>query len=183
MTERPSSAETGTFFMAAIALSLAAWPIGFNLGAYDTIFFDHLLQVWAASIAALLAGIVAGRTTDGEQYFSWSGSLLLLMPTVWIVIEVLLYGRTDDLTGLIRFISAITTVGLALPYIGYLIISAAVPETMEIHHPRLIAGLIAIVLMITVMAYLIGRYNYAVMTCKDFDISGAALPKNCWKEQ
>lgn len=183
MTDRPSSTETGTFFIAAIALSLAAWPIAFNLGAYNTIFVDHLLQVWAASLAALLAGIIAGRTAEGEQYFSWWGSLLLLMPTIWIVVEVLLYGYEDDVSSLIRLITTAATVGLALPYIGYMIISAAVPEAMEIHHPRLIGGLMVIVLLIAAMAYLVGYYNYAVMTCADFDISGAALPKNCWSDQ
>jgi len=182
MTKRVSSAEAGTFFIAAIGLSLVIWPVAFNLGAYETIFFEHLFQVWAASIAALLASLLIGRTAEGERYFSWGGAILLLLPTVWLASEVALYGTTDTVSHVVRVVLSFATLGLSLPYIGYVIVSAAVPETMEIHDRRLMIGLAGIGIIVVAIAWFAGTHNNYIMSCEDFKIAGAETPKNCWNE-
>ena len=57
---RRPAVEAGSFFVAAIVLSSSLWPIGFNLGAYGAVFYEHLFRIWASSIAALIAGLLIG---------------------------------------------------------------------------------------------------------------------------
>ncbi|WP_281992718.1 hypothetical protein [Sulfitobacter geojensis] len=90
-----SSAEAGTFFLAAIALSLATWPVTFTLGTYGEVFFKDVFSIWIASIAALIAGAVVWRTKEGETYLTWWGVFLLLTPTVWIASAALLHQRSE----------------------------------------------------------------------------------------
>ncbi|MGB1010954.1 MAG: hypothetical protein ACPGVP_14625 [Thiolinea sp.] len=179
----PSSAEAGAFFIAALAIAQAVWIISFNLGAYGDVFFEHLFMIWAASIAALLARLFIGKTSDGESYFGWPGTLLLMAPTLWIATEVLTLGNTSAGVQWFRFILTLLTLTVALPYIGYVIINTALPEVAEIHHPRLRSGLLVITLLTTGLAYLVGAKNYYVMSCHEFEIAGASLPENCYRGQ
>lgn len=178
---QPSAAEAGAFFIAALAIAQAVWIISFNLGAYGDVFFEHLFMVWAASIAALLARLFIGRTAEGESYFGWLGALLLLAPTLWIATEVLTLGNNSAAVQWFRFFLTVLTLGVALPYIGFVIVNTALPEIAEIQHPRLRLGLVVISLFITVLAYIVGAKNYYVMSCQEFETAGASLPDNCYQ--
>jgi hypothetical protein len=45
-------------FLYTITLSVAYWPVAFNLGAFGVIFFDQVLAVWAAATATLIAHLI-----------------------------------------------------------------------------------------------------------------------------
>lgn len=65
--------EAGTFFVAAIAVSAAIWRLAFNLGAYQTVFAEHLMVVWIVSIAAIIASVFIGELEEGEPYLPYWG--------------------------------------------------------------------------------------------------------------
>lgn len=93
MISKPSSTEAGTFFLAAIALSLATWPVTFTLGTHGELFFQDVFNIWIASVAALIAGAIVWRMREGEAYFTWWGAGLLLIPTIWMA-SVVFFTRT-----------------------------------------------------------------------------------------
>ena len=76
MARRFDGNEAGVFFTAMIVLALASWPVSFTLGAYGEVFYTSALTIWIASLAALFAGIIIGKTGDDEEYFTWWGSCL-----------------------------------------------------------------------------------------------------------
>lgn len=85
----PDKTQPGThFFIAAIALAVTIWPIGFNLGAFGTIFVDRLLEIWAISAAALLAGLLVDRVRD-QDILSRTDQLLLALPSLWLLTTML----------------------------------------------------------------------------------------------
>ena len=181
-TKHPSTAEAGAFFIAALAIAQAVWTISFNLGAYKDVFFEHLFMVWAASIAALLARVFIGKTAEGEHYFSWFGSLLLLAPSLWVITEVVSLGSNSILVEWFRIGMTLLTIGVALPYTVYIILNTALPEVAEIQHPRLMLGLFVISVVVAVLAFTVGAKNYYFMSCHDFSIAGSSLPENCYRE-
>ncbi|MFT6091357.1 hypothetical protein [Sulfitobacter sp.] len=176
MMSEPSSAEAGTFFLAAIALSLATWPVTFTLGTHGEVFFKDVFNIWIASVAALFAGAVVWRTREGETYFTWWGAGLLLVPTLWMASSILMPERSAVL------ITALTGIMLlgSLPYVGYVLLTVAVPDAMELNHPRLIAGLVVCILLVNTASFLVGKHNDLFMTCRDLAVAGDELPENCW---
>jgi len=86
---QPSEADIKIFLLSTISLSVAVWDVAFNYGAFDTIFFDKVFFVWAASTAALLASLFVPPPPDRRLLVGWRGRFLLLVPTVWVVIHLI----------------------------------------------------------------------------------------------
>jgi Kef-type K+ transport system membrane component KefB len=180
-----SSTEKAAFFVTCLAMTQAIWVIGFNFGAYNDVFFEHLFMIWVASITALLARLFIGKpenASEHKQYFGWQGACLLILPTIWIITEVITLNQTNSGVQWLRLILTLLTISIALPYIGYIIVHATLPKISKIQHPRLKIGLVSICLFVAVLAYWIGANNDYVMTCHDFSIAGASLPTNCFQE-
>lgn len=178
----PSAQDANAFFVAAVLSSFAIWPVAFNLGAYGTVFTDHLFKVWAASIAALLANALIGRTEEGEQYFMPLGAVLLVIPSAWILGGIVFLGNSSEWVQLLMSALALSAILLSLPYIMFIIMRAALPEAMELTNKRLRYGLAGIACVIACSAFFAGKYNYLIISCEDFDISGANPPESCWSQ-
>ena len=176
MTSRYSSTEAGTFYLSLIILSIATWPVSFSLGAYGEIFYREVLVIWIASLAALLGSLIIGRTEDDENYFTWWGATLLLVPTLLMFSTVV---GIDDLPVVKDTLEWVLLVA-ALPYIGYILISIVVPETMEIKTRKLQIWLVICIILINGASYFTGYHNQYFFTCEDFKIAGDTPPHNCW---
>lgn len=159
MSEKPSSYEAGTFFVASIIAGQGAWSIGHNIGKNGEISTEQLIVIWVASVSALLATFVIGRTSDGEQYVSISGTALLSIPTIWFLCEIFFYQYEDGVIGWLRFFLTLGSLVVALPYVLYLLLVSAVPDIAEIRHKRLWIGLVGIVSLIAVVGYTVGHYK------------------------
>jgi|GEM_PF-6768229 len=174
----PTANEAGTFVIAAIILSHAVWSVTFFYGAFEKVSYSHLLMIWVASFAVLLAIPFAYKNQEGEKLFSPISIIILLMPTCWFALEILAYyNKSADAYNTIRTGLTLVTICLSLPYILYMVLQSALPEIAEIHHPKLWFGLCLIALIIAAAGYYAGSYNYYFMTCEDFD---GSKPKNCW---
>ncbi|WP_298922170.1 hypothetical protein [uncultured Roseobacter sp.] len=62
MTRRFDGNEASVFFTAKIVLASASWPVSFTLGVYGEVFYSNVLTIWIASLAALFAGTIIGKT-------------------------------------------------------------------------------------------------------------------------
>ncbi len=175
MTDKSNGTEAGTFFVAAIALSIATWTYSFTLGAYGEVFYKDILTIWIVSLAALIAATIIWQTDDGEVYFTWWGALLLLIPSMLMFSEFL--GLTHNST----LISALEWFLLlaAIPYVGYILLSVAAPDTMELHSPKFILGLATCITLINAASFGIGFYNAYFFSCDDFIRAGDEAPNGC----
>ncbi|MEM7030200.1 MAG: hypothetical protein AAF629_11585 [Chloroflexota bacterium] len=172
------SRSSKTFVIAAVAVSLGVWDFAFNMGAYNTVFFDRLFRIWVISLAIVLAILVLPakqRPITGWRLFA------LASPTLWVILTVIqqmLYkwSRLDDwvfiLGGLVVFIS--------LPYNAYVLVSVTQSETLSIRPQRLFYGLVGIAVIVGLLGYFMGAANYYLLSCEDFKLAGYDQPVNCW---
>lgn len=176
----PQGAEVKIFLLSTISLSVAVWDIAFNYGVFNTVFFDKVFTVWAASSAALLASLFVPPPPDRRYLISWRGRFILLLPTLWIGILLLagepLAGEPTDivLTGLSIAVGLVT-----LPYTLYVLIIILTPDLINLRNPRYVAAMLLIVALIGVTGFAVGRQNDLFLTCEDFVVSGSDSPPRC----
>ena len=65
--------------------TLAIWWPAFTLGAYDAIFFDAVMGIWAVAAAMLLSGLLL----RSRRALPWAGWAALALPSAWIMLAVL----------------------------------------------------------------------------------------------
>ncbi|MFS4439417.1 hypothetical protein ACMA5I_14490 [Paracoccaceae bacterium GXU_MW_L88] len=170
--------EARRFYVAAVLLALAVWPIGFHLGAYGTIFYDRIFQIWVASLAALLAGIVLDVRYE-TRFTTPLRAIILLMPTIWVIGHAFFLQGEGLATRIAYWGFTLFIVLVSLPYIVKSLLTITMPEVTEIHDRRLTHFLAAITLFTAFLAYLSGHYNNLLLTCDDFEIAGDFQPGNC----
>lgn len=178
MAKRTASPQSKHFFVAAIVLAVAIWPIGFNLGAYGTIFYDLLLEIWAISLAALLAGLFVDRRADTDV-LSKLDMVLLLMPSLWLLTNQIEHSSGSAVAHWLNVVLTFTTGFVAVPHILYLVLPISMPEVLEVRGIRRTANLVLLTVLITLAAFTVGYYNDRFMTCQDFAVAGNAEPTNC----
>lgn len=175
MTRRYDDNEAGVFFTAMIVLALASWPVSFTLGAFGQVFYTSALTIWIASIAALFAGAIIGKTKEGESYFSWWGCILLLIPSISLT--------SSFWSGAAPFLVPVFDWGiiLSLPYIAYILLMVSAQEAMELNDKRLVAWLAIGFISLNALSYFAGVHNYVFLICDDFMVAGDNAPANCWR--
>lgn len=168
------------FFVSAIAISAAIWDIGFNFGAFGTVFFDKLFLIWAVSTAAFIASLFVPPPAEDTPLVSWRGRFLLILPSFWLVLTAL--ERTEVLPGLLPAllwgVSLVVGV-ISLPYTLYIVIVAVTPDLVAMRNRRLWIALILVVAAIFLASWAIGYGNQLFLDCADFQISGNDLPPRC----
>lgn len=172
--------ETSGFFIAAIATAPPIWTIAFNYGAYGTVFYNHLFVIWAASIAMFLAGLIAGKSADGRRAFSGPAALTLLLPSLWMVFDILSIESAAGWVTVASLVLMALTVLISVPYITYFLIMAVVLGVEKIQSPKFKLGLVAIAIVVACCGYWAGKNNFLIMTCEDFNVAGDTLPASCW---
>jgi hypothetical protein len=160
-------------------MSTAVWEITFNLGVFNTIFFEHGFTIWVASTAAFLASLFVNRPND-EPLLSWRGRFVMLLPTVWLLLILISEPPAQDraAAGLV-FWMTIAVVVIALPYLLYVIVLVVTPDLVDLKDRKLLYALAGIVLSIGVIGYGVGARNELFVTCYDFQVSGNDLPPRC----
>ncbi|OIQ42599.1 MAG: hypothetical protein BM565_14815 [Gammaproteobacteria bacterium MedPE] len=167
------------FFVSLVALSLGGWKFGFYLGAYDTIFFHYVFSVWFISLAFVLAFFFLPKT---ERPFNASALIPLVMPTLWLILEITKAVMPDStFIYYISLLFGIITLCFCVPYIVYLLISITQSEALSIQPKNLLWYLILTVFIIFSSAYFVGKNHRLFLTCHDFEVSGEAVPANCWR--
>lgn len=167
--------EAASFTVAALAIGYVITPVAFYLGATGVIFFQNLLLIWVGSVVALMVRGIVGTTTDGKRHFTWKSTLILALPSVWLV------GLLLDLQfPLLSFVDL--GMGLiSLPYILWVMFRAAVPEAVRVRSKRLVVGFMLILAVVASCAFGLGKNHHRFLYCEDFTISGAYAPSNCVK--
>lgn len=165
------------YLFATVGLSIATWDITFNLGVYDTIFFSKLFFLWVACTATVLA--VQFLEKD-DRNFDNITRVALLIPTVWLVTVALLPvtdGDSSDWMEIWLFVVQLATL-ISLPYLAFTLLLLTQPDTFTLPR-RMRFGLVVVVFIIGVLGYLIGSNHPHFLSCRNFEVSGNAVPANC----
>jgi hypothetical protein len=156
-----------------VTAATVAFGLAFNVGAFDTVFFDVYLSVWVVATAVLVGSLVSELPPR-----DWWGRLLLLLPTAWIV-AAWIGGPADADTGAdVLFVLTIVVTVISLPFVAWVLVSVINPDFVELPGRNRVAVL-AGVLVFALVGYGLGARNDIFLNCDDFKVSGNDLPANC----
>jgi hypothetical protein len=79
------SPSTRAYLLAVVGLSTVLWDLGFNMGAFGTIFFDKLFFVWVACTTILIGSLFVPRN---KRPFGSFGAVVMALPTIWLILQV-----------------------------------------------------------------------------------------------
>ncbi len=173
--------ERKGFLVAAIVLSIAVWPIAFNLAVYQTVLYGHLFAILAASIALFLGRLLVPNALNTSNLNSWLDLGVLLLPSFWLLVEILSHDNNSEFIVHLRGLLSIGVAAISLPYIVYFMVGAMVPGVEQLQSTPLKLKLIGLVSVVAMLAYLSGEYHPYVLSCDDFSIAGSSVPANCWQ--
>ena len=186
-TQTISKAEAKVFVISAIALSVTVCNAAFWYGVFGKVFFTHVLYIWAAATAALLASLFVPRIESPLLRLPWRGRFILALPTVWLVLAAFVdleaYGldgfETFSLDLWVLWALTLASAFLTLPYLLYVMILAVVPDIDRLTHRNLRIALPAIVLLMGVAGFVLGKHHTYFLTCENFKLGGHHVPENC----
>lgn len=170
--EGTTTADRATLLI-TVAASTGAFAIGFNLGAFDVVFFGVLLSLWVTATVVLLASLVTSIPAHG-----WLGRLVLLTPTAWVVLAWVSDPAGADALSRALFAVTLVVTLLCLPFVAWVLVSAIKPDFLQLPRANRIA-VVAAVLAFALAGFGVGARNDLFLTCEDFEISGNDLPANC----
>lgn len=177
-----SRAEAKVFVISVIALSATVANATFWFGVFGRIFFTHILYIWIAATAALLASFFIPRLETPLLKLPWQGRFLLALPTVWLVLAAFLdveNYQPDSPATWVLWILTLASALLTFPYLLYVIILAVVPDIERLTHTRLRGALIGIVIVMGAAGYTLGTHHDLFLTCDNFKTGGHDIPENC----
>lgn len=157
----------------AVAASTVSFAIGFNLGAFNVVFFDALFSIWVTATIVLLASLVTGLPPRG-----WLGRVVLLAPSAWLVAAWISDPVGRDAVSRALFAITLAVTVLCLPFIMWILVSAINPDFQRLPNRNRIA-VVAAVVIFALVGFGIGARNDLFLNCDDFKISGNDLPANC----
>lgn len=157
---------------AAAGGTLVIWWPAFTFGAYNAIFFNDVLALWAVATSVLLTGLVLRRRVT----VPWRNWIALLLPSLWIVLGMTAPRSGGGFHYVHYFEVAITMV--SAPYLTWLLSKILMSDYDEL--PTLERfGAVGITVAIGIIAFLLGKFNDLFLTCADFDVSGNNTPPGC----
>lgn len=168
-----------TLVLSAVAVGTTVWGIGFNLGAFGTVFFDDTFTIWVVSTAVFLSLVCTNR---GRKRLRWYSSLILLGPSFLIGLDYVenFVQEVNVIDNLILLISLGVGV-ISLPYSAFVVVSILNPDLMDLktRKTQLLIGAVGVFFIVA--GFTVGANNYLFLSCADFKVSGNDLPANCRK--
>ena len=158
-----------------VGMAAIAWWPAFTLGAWREIFFDDILALWAASTAAFVFVLVERRPVGGRL----ARALVLLLPSVWLLLNFVADDRTTDLGVALLDLAALAAVVVGIPFTLWVLVRIVWPDFATVTRRRTKWLIVAVVLGVVVASFALGLNQARFLTCEDFTISGNSEPPGC----
>ncbi|HZM78015.1 MAG TPA: hypothetical protein VFC19_20035 [Candidatus Limnocylindrales bacterium] len=164
------------FLATTLAISLLVWDLAFTFGAYRTVFYYRLLQIFVVSIVLLLGALVLRRQLTVRPWML----AIVSIPVIWLVWRLLAPagGHWPPVYRLVEGALVDLTL-LTLPVTLWVVLRILAPNYFELSSLRLRLAGLAIVSVVAVAGFLTGQFNYHVITCESFVVAGDDQPSNC----
>ncbi|SIT71487.1 hypothetical protein [Microbacterium sp. RU33B] len=155
-------------------VAIAWWP-AFTLGAWGEIFFDDILGLWAASTAAFVFVLIEHRPVGVRL----ARAVVLLLPTVWLVLNFVVDDDTADLSVALIDLAAFAAVIIGIPFTLVVLVRIVWPDFAE-RTPRRAKWIInSVVGVVVIASFVLGLNQARFLTCDDFAVSGNSEPRGC----
>jgi hypothetical protein len=171
------STELRGFFASAIGASLVAWELAFDYGAYHTVFYSRLFQIFVVASVMLLGSLVLRREIKVRPWMF----AVLSVPVAWLVFRAFAPSAGNERWFRILDAVLIGLTVLSLPLILWVLARILAPDYFALSSRRLRVVAVGIVVVIAAVGFLVGRFNDRVVTCNDFVLAGDDTPANCAK--
>jgi hypothetical protein len=170
----------GPAAVALVTIALTTWPIAFNLGAYDAVFYQDVFQVVVVSTVGF-ALVVVKPPYQGLTL--WITRVALAAPLGWMALAVILFdslgaATSNSVYAIVGLVIAIVSV----PIVLRLLIDMFARDLTTVQDRGMLATGIAVVVLIAIAGFTVGKNNDAFLTCDDFKIAGSDQPANCAQE-
>jgi hypothetical protein len=167
----------GAAAIGCVTLALLAFPIAFNLGAYDVVLYPDVFRIIVAACALVCVSFFSPTYTGRRLWFT---RVVLAAPALWVAGAVVVLGSTADATDDPVFIVWLVGVMVVSVPVTLLMLLDMFSPDLASHRNRQITVLVTVVVIIVALAgYLAGANNDRIMTCADFAIAGSAEPEGC----
>ncbi len=175
--DRPGrrSSELRGFFASTLAASLFAWEIAFDFGAYHTVFYSRLLQLFVVSCVLLLGALALRRQIAVRPWMR----VALGVPVIWFLFRLFAPARHGDNVYHAVDLTLVALTVATLPLTLWALARILAPEFFALSSRRLRVTAVLIVVVIAAVGVLVGQFNNAVLTCHEFVLAGDDTPANC----
>lgn len=164
------SAAARTFVVTATGASLAAFNLGFDLGAFENI--DHR-KIWAVWVICTVALISSYLFRDEDYRLGGHWRFVLLVPSFWLIADIFTVIGSDVIVIILLVLSI-----LALPFAGYILIRLVAGDFVALT-PTLRAALVATAIGVFAVGWYVGDGHPRFLSCNDFALAGEYTPDNC----
>jgi hypothetical protein len=165
-----TTSTTRTFMLVTIAGSLAAWEIGFDLGAFETISYRRVFTVFIISTVVLLTTLVRNDETRATSPMS---RCILGLPLIYLVAEMTFLTVSQTVVDILNL-----AIILTFPWTLYVI--ARLVDRDYFTLPRREQAIAVIAVLLSGLSGLyVGTANDRFLSCDDFERSGDFQPDNC----
>jgi hypothetical protein len=167
-----STIERATLLVVVGSASIA-FMVGFNLGAFNVVFFGQLLIVWVIATIVLVASIVSDLPPD-----TWPRRLILVLPSLWMLARWLENAQPISSGEQIVFALTVVVTVVALPFQAWILVTAINTDFADLPRGNKVVVIVAVAVTFVVGLGL-GYRNDTILTCDDFESAGSVLPENC----
>lgn len=157
---------------------LVSWNLGFDLGAFGTIFYRNVMTAWVFTVVTFIALVYLKFTHKTE--IKTSGILILLIPILWPLVDYIDQHIPNTYIHYFILFDYILIV-LTLGYTGYIFLKII---KYDIFDPLTIVNKISLVLAAIAFGFFgfeVGHHHYLFFECGHFTISGEYVPENCYR--
>jgi hypothetical protein len=173
----PAVGRYGPFAIGVVTISLAVFPIAFNLGAYHEVFYEDVFRFVVAATAGLAVSLLATRYAGQRRWFT---NVALASPATWLLVAVVTTDSVSDAaTNAVLGPLALVVIAVSVPTVIRMLIDMFVPRFNSYADRRLLFGRLAAIVLIATAGLLIGANNHFFLTCDDFKVAGSDEPNNC----
>lgn len=172
--------ELRGFFATTLGISLLVWDLSFTLGAYRTVFYYRLMQIFVVSAVLLLGALVLRRNLTVRPWML----AILSIPVLWLIWRLIIPvgGFFPEVYRVVET-TMITLVLVTLPVTLWVVLRILAPGYFALSTLRLRLTGLAIVAVVAVAGFLTGKFNYHVFACESYVVAGDYPPANCRKTE
>jgi len=164
------TAAARTFVVTGIGAGIAAFNLGFDIGAFSNFNHRRFWAVWVICTVALAASFVF-RNADFRLGGHWRA--VLTIPTVWLLADLVLVSTHRGVVIVLGVVSV-----AALPFALYVLAHLLAGEYFRFpNHLRWALGLLT--LGIFLVGLFVGDRHPRFLTCDDFALAGEYEPNDC----